>query len=162
MKATRSLGVVLTAALGSTLAIACSQETGDSEGKSAAELHLCVLDGAVCVDLPDVVVPPLPFDGGLPFTDAGFPQLPDVGTPPLPPWLDAGFPGFDGGFAWPDSAFPFPGNGYGFDAGAGSCDLSNPKYSQEYVQEVQSGTATPCGACSATECCFATLACVAQ
>jgi hypothetical protein len=112
-----------------------------------------VLDGAVCVDLPDVNTPPLPFDGGFPI---------DVNLPPLP----------DGSFAFPDVSVPsFPDAGFpqlpdaalSFDAGAGECNPFDPKYADEYVQQVASGQTTPCGSgCPATQCCFFHTSCVAQ
>ncbi|HTQ48605.1 MAG TPA: hypothetical protein VMI75_37870 [Polyangiaceae bacterium] len=107
-----------------------------------------MLDGAVCVDLPDVNAPPLPFDGGFPFADVNLPplpdggfQFPDVNIPPLP---DAGFPAFD--------------------AGAGECNPFDPKYADEFAQQLASGQqATQCGSgCAANECCFFHLACVPQ
>jgi len=152
MNARRPLGIVFAIAASSALAAACSQETGSTRQSSSA-LDFCVLDGAVCVDLPDVNVPPLPFDGGLPF-DANLPPLPDggfsfpdVNLPPLP---DAGFPQL------PDGALSF-------DAGAGECNPFDFKYSDEYAQQVASGQTTPCGSsCPASECCFFHLSCVPQ
>jgi hypothetical protein len=151
MKARRPLCVFFTIAGASAFAAACSQGTG-SPSQTSSALDICVLDGAICVDVPDVNVPPLPFDGGLPFDgnfpfpDGGF-SFPDANLPPFP---DGGFPQLpDGGFA--------------FDAGAGQCDPFDPKYSEEYAQQVQSGQTASCGSgCPATQCCFFHLACVAQ
>jgi hypothetical protein len=147
MKAHRPLCIFLAVAGASALAAACSQGAGGPESQASSPLDICVLDGAVCVDLPDVNIPPLPFDGGFPF-DVNIPPFPDVALPPLP---DAGFP-----------SLPLPDGSFAFDAGAGNCDPLDPKYANEYAQQLQSGQTTPCGSCSATECCFVQLACVPQ
>jgi hypothetical protein len=132
---------------GSSLALGCaSGQDQPSEGTAAQPFQLCVLDGAFCIDadIPDIALPP--------WLDAGIPQLPDVGIPSLP---DVGIP-------LPDVSIPsFPdGGGFGFDAGAGNCDPTNPTYATEYVAAIQSGNVAPCGACAANECCFVQLACV--
>lgn len=148
MKARRSLCIFFGIAASAALAAACSEGPDSTSRTSSAALDFCVLDGAVCVDLPDVNAPPLPFDGGFPFADVNLPplpdggfQFPDVNIPPLP---DAGFPAFD--------------------AGAGQCNPFDPKYADEFAQQLASGQqATQCGSgCAANECCFFHLACVPQ
>jgi hypothetical protein len=154
MNARRSLSVFFAIAASSAFAAACSGGTGSTGQTSSAALDFCVLDGAVCVDLPDVNIPPLPFDGGLPSFDANLPPLPDGGFSlpdvNVPPFPEAGFP-------------QLPDGGFSFDAGAGECNPVDPKYSDEYAKEVVSGQVTPCGSgCPASQCCFFYLSCVPQ
>ena len=146
MKARRRLCIFLAIAASSALAAACSQGPGSTGQTSSAALDICVLDGAVCVDVPDVNIPPLPFDGGFPF---------DANLPPLP----------DGGFAFPDVNLPpLPDAGFPqFDAGAGECNPLDPKYADEFAQQAASGQTTACGSgCATNECCFFHFSCVPQ
>ena len=117
----------------SVLGIACSSGAQPTDGARTSDpLSVCVLDGAICVNVPDADLPPLPFDGGLPVLgDAAAPAWPDVVVPPS------------------------------VDAGAGDCPL-DPKYVTEYAQQVQGNSASPCGSCSASQCCFLGLSCVAR
>jgi hypothetical protein len=138
MKAIRALGFLVVGTGACALAVACSQGPSDRspEGRSSNPLSICVLDGAVCVDVPDANVPPLPplpFDAGLPL-DVNLPPLPDGAVPPFP----------------------------SFDAGAGNCDPLDIKYADELTQQLQSSGQPPtgCGSCAPTDCCYLQLACV--
>jgi hypothetical protein len=146
MKANRALGFLVVGTGACALAVACSQGPSDPspEGRTTNPLNICLLDGAVCVDVPDANIPPLPplpFDAGLAL-DVNLPPLPDVNLPPLP---DGALP-------------PLP----TFDAGAGNCDPLDLKYADEFEQQLQSSGTPPtgCGSCAPTDCCYLQLACV--
>lgn len=75
-------------------------------------------------------------------------DLPDAFSPP---WSDAGFPSPPTFF---DAAFP--------DAGNPFCNALDPKYYAEYMKAIGTLQLTPCFACTAGQCCYGGLACVAR
>jgi hypothetical protein len=151
MKTSGALRVGLATLILSSSLVACMQ--GQEESKTSSEpVQVCLTDAGPCVDLPDAFPAPWGDDGGAlpppPSLDAGFPGF-DAGVPPFPGFSDASVPG------WPPS--------FGADAGYPAvCDPLDPKYYGEYLQAFSTFQVTPCFACTAGQCCYDGLACVAQ
>jgi hypothetical protein len=117
---------------------ACSGSSDPSTSKSQQDLSICWFDSGICFDAD---IPTVPGPSSWPSYDGGAPSWPsfDAGAP--------SWPSFDAGWSVPQITH------CGFD----------PKYYQEYMQVAASFSAKPCWkGCSATECCYANLACVPQ
>ena len=137
-------------------ASACSDSgPAGQTAQSAEELGICFGDSGIC------------FDAAFPTFDAAIPSFPDANVS-FPHWpdgggfsLDAGaWPKYEAGSIWKFDAAP----SWTFDGGGSKyCSFADPKYSQEYHQAVANHTVKSCLAgCSATECCYWGLSCVAQ
>ena len=135
----------------STTAIGCLSG-GPPEGQttSNASETICIIDGAPCIDIPDAFAPSWP-EAGIGWPEASFGGF-DAGVSFTPDASYGSWP--DANFSWPDANFGIPTITY--------CNALNPTYYTEYLQAVESATTTLCGTCSASQCCYQGLSCVAQ